>query len=455
VAVRAGAGVYHQFPALAQAFGAHAGHDLRSEQARQYDLSIEHKITPSTRWQATLYRRDDKWGLRLADNEFRIVNGRIVFPSGDGPWENTLNGRATGVDLLVQRSSPRGLSGWASYSFGHARQHDELTGEQFDADFDQRHTVNVWGQYAVSSRTSMSSKLRIGSNYPLHGYWEQRASRLIFIGERLNEVRLPVYARLDVRANRVFNYEKRRLTLFVEVMNVLNRDNVRAVSPSINGRTRLATGYLQSLFPLMPSAVLFDSIEREGSRARQARRLSVRTLARVQCWASFRCQHLTAHALIRKAHHRVVRERVGLLYRHGLQLLPVESENGQKLADARLRIVARIDQLSLKKLAMGGERLAPLRLRLLLCLWSASRTGGAGGRPAGHTVKTAVPRRHARTMGERFIIFIGYGGNSTPTWRRPDGRSISPTSRNRQESGRPALPTHSPVSWQQRKMTIQ
>ena len=134
VAVRAGAGVYHQFPAFAQAFGAHAGHELRSEQARQYDLSIEHKITPSTRWQATLYRRDDEWGLRLADSEFRVVNGRVVVPSSDGPWENALTGRATGVDLLVQRSSPRGLSGWASYSFGHARQHDELTGEQFDAD---------------------------------------------------------------------------------------------------------------------------------------------------------------------------------------------------------------------------------------------------------------------------------------------------------------------------------
>jgi hypothetical protein len=87
---------------------------------------------------------------------------------------------------------------------------------------------------------------------PLRGFWEQRESGALFVGERRNEIRLPVYARLDVRGNRVFNDEKRRLTLFVEVMNVLNRDNVRAVSPSsINGRTRLVTGYLQSLFPLM------------------------------------------------------------------------------------------------------------------------------------------------------------------------------------------------------------
>ena len=32
---------------------------------------------------------------------------------------------------------------------------------------------------------------------------------------------MPLYSRLDVRANRTFNWEKKRLTLFVEVMNVL------------------------------------------------------------------------------------------------------------------------------------------------------------------------------------------------------------------------------------------
>jgi hypothetical protein len=98
----------------------------------------------------------------------------------------------------------------------------------------------------------------MGSNYPVPGYWEE-GNGLLFASDRRNEVRLPAYARLDVRANRVFNYTKRRLTLFVEVMNVLNRANVRAVGPSVtvrNGRLLTASGYLQELFPVLPSAGL-------------------------------------------------------------------------------------------------------------------------------------------------------------------------------------------------------
>lgn len=58
------------------------------------------------------------------------------------------------------------------------------------------------------------------------------------LSSRRNEVRLPVYSRVDVRANRSFNWSGRRLTLFAEVINVLNRDNVRFLPPSVNSFTR-------------------------------------------------------------------------------------------------------------------------------------------------------------------------------------------------------------------------
>jgi len=52
----------------------------------------------------------------------------------------------------------------------------------------------------------------------------------------------------------VFNYTKRRLTLFVEVMNVLDRENVRAAMPdTLNLTTRRVSTPLQSLFPRLPS----------------------------------------------------------------------------------------------------------------------------------------------------------------------------------------------------------
>ena len=67
-------------------------------------------------------------------------------------------------------------------------------------------------------------------------------------------MRVPLYSRLDVRANRTFNWDKKRLTLFVEVMNALGHDNVRFEQPGINVRTRQAFGMFSSMIPLVPSA---------------------------------------------------------------------------------------------------------------------------------------------------------------------------------------------------------
>ena len=61
------------------------------------------------------------------------------------------------------------------------------------------------------------------------------------------------YARADVRANRTFTWTQKRLTLYVEAINVANRTNVRFALPSVNRRTFEATGLYESMIPLIPS----------------------------------------------------------------------------------------------------------------------------------------------------------------------------------------------------------
>jgi hypothetical protein len=68
---------------------------------------------------------------------------------------------------------------------------DVVSDERYPADFDQRHTVNIYSGYRWSGRTSVSARFRYGSNSP-------------------------------------FTDRKRRLTLFLEVINVLNRDDFAA-----------------------------------------------------------------------------------------------------------------------------------------------------------------------------------------------------------------------------------
>ena len=133
------------------------------------------------------------------------------------------------------------------------RYHDRLTGETFDGDFDQRHTFNAAGLYRVTNRFSLTGKVRVGSNTPATGYWEQRDG-VEYVGSTRNDLRLPTYARLDLRANRTFNWEKKRLTLFIEVMNVFDRENMRYEQPGVDVRTGQAFGMFNSMIPRVPSA---------------------------------------------------------------------------------------------------------------------------------------------------------------------------------------------------------
>jgi outer membrane receptor protein involved in Fe transport len=74
------------------------------------------------------------------------------------------------------------------------------------------------------------------------------------VTDQRNTARLPVYARLDLRANRTFSVGAHRLTLFAEVLNVLNRDNVRYQPPFINFFTRRAAQPFDTMLPIVPSA---------------------------------------------------------------------------------------------------------------------------------------------------------------------------------------------------------
>jgi len=259
--LRAGTGLSAQVPDFAQVIGTFGRSDVRAERARNLDVAIEHRPTPNVRWQIALYDRRERDVLRLEDAETRVVDRRVVYTSALTPfWQNALTGSSRGVELVVQRRDPALFSGWIGYAYGRLRYDDTARGESFWGDFDQRHTLSAYGQYRKSPTTSFGAKLRLGSNFPIAGYFVERPAASfggapigLFAGSSRNMVRLPPYARLDLRADRAFNYSTRRLTLFAEVVNVFNRGNVARA----NGVVTLsgsALDFTNAMFPLLPSA---------------------------------------------------------------------------------------------------------------------------------------------------------------------------------------------------------
>jgi hypothetical protein len=251
--VRAGAGRYQQFADFDTVLGVSGGIGLRPERADQYDIGVEQRLGGTLRVSATLYDREERGMLRRPGDETRVVGSLVVRALASTQYENRLDGFARGVELMVQRAtSGRGVSGWFSYAFGRNRYRDTVSGESFWGDADQRHTMNAYALYRRSERASFVAKLRLGSNFPIPGYYAERDGSYVVTNVR-NTARLPLYSRLDLRANRAYNWSHRRLTLFAEVINVLNRSNVRFTPHGINVTTRTATKPFDPMLPIIPS----------------------------------------------------------------------------------------------------------------------------------------------------------------------------------------------------------
>jgi hypothetical protein len=248
--VRGGAGHAAQFldPTLST-----IDHTVDPERARYVDVSLEHRLGRTIRWQLTAFDRHESDVLRrMGEDRVNPDTGRRVPAATFPTFRASLDGAARGADILLMRRAPSGLTGWVSYSWSETRYRDVITGEVFDGDFDQRHTLNVFAQQRLSYRLMVSAKYRLGSNFPFVGYFTRQGDTL-YLGTERNRVRLPRYARLDLRATRTFTFDRRRLTLFVEIMNALGRENVGQADGAIRANLE-AVGYAERLIPFVPSA---------------------------------------------------------------------------------------------------------------------------------------------------------------------------------------------------------
>jgi hypothetical protein len=266
--VRLGGGVYRQFPELSQVYGVNGGgRALQSERARHFDLGIAQELPLGLSLQTTWWTRVEDGVLWTPDAEPRRDSAGIVqLGRGDAPWTNALNGDAHGVEVMLRRDAPSGLAGWIGYAYGKHRYTEIASGRSFWADADQRHAVSAYGHYRLTDRASLGAKFRYGSNYPRIGYFDTQSFAsnapplfggdmpvFVALGDQRNTLRLPAYARLDVRADRTFNVGRRRITLFVEVANALNRRNLRNVPYGVERNGRVAGG-TDAMLPILPSA---------------------------------------------------------------------------------------------------------------------------------------------------------------------------------------------------------
>ena len=112
-------GDYAQFPGFAQLYGRHGNPDLEAERSRHFTLGLEQRLGAHTRVRVDAYDQEEDGLLYSRDAEWRLEDGRIVVPQlSRPPRQRRSRGRSRGVEVLLQRRSANGLSGWIAYSYG-------------------------------------------------------------------------------------------------------------------------------------------------------------------------------------------------------------------------------------------------------------------------------------------------------------------------------------------------
>jgi Carboxypeptidase regulatory-like domain/TonB-dependent Receptor Plug Domain len=247
-----GWGQYAQMPDITQLGSELGGARLLPMRSTHVNAGAQYRLGASTVLRAEVYSRLDRDLLYQPYYDPRMVDGMVVMPPARPLFYNSLGGRARGAEVYVQRAMGRRVTGWVSYAYGRTWMHDSVSGYSFPSDWDQRNTVNAYASYRLRPTVNLSSRFTYGSGFPVPGFLTTINGEFYLATQR-DTLRLPPYERLDFRVNKVWKHEKWTTTLFAEVLNAMNRTNVRFGSlDSYNGTGR-AWVSMDQMFPILPS----------------------------------------------------------------------------------------------------------------------------------------------------------------------------------------------------------
>ena len=264
------AGRYQQFPALEEWSTVCYSPAAMPEQADHYTAAVEQRFGEAARLRVQVFDRQDS--SRLAVIPGQTLSGVAgACPRAAEPLPNSTLQRnySRGVQIVLQRRSANRLSGWVGYTLARAEQKDYainnpifscppycVTNSSYEPSLeDQRNSLNLFAMYRVKPSVNVSGKFLYGSGFPVStGIFVQVGTGYQQVGTET--LRFP-YQRLDLRVDKDWAFQRWKLTLYGEVLNVTNHYNARFVYSSvIDPNTGMAQVKKLQGLPVTPTAGL-------------------------------------------------------------------------------------------------------------------------------------------------------------------------------------------------------
>lgn len=215
------AGSYDRLPDIDKTFPQIGNSELKSPTSNHYTLGIKQELANEWSWSITTYYKtmDD---LPLAGDP---------NDSSQPLYTNNMEGEAYGVDVFINKGLTDRWYGWLAISASRSTRTNQLTDVEQDYYLDTPLVLNWVVNYQLTELWNIGTRLTVQSGRaitPIIGvqpnpYFENRI--LPVYGEPYSE-NLPVYARLDLRAERELTLWGFPGSFTVDILNLLNRQNV-------------------------------------------------------------------------------------------------------------------------------------------------------------------------------------------------------------------------------------
>ena len=230
--VNFGGGIYYQDPVYSDIADQPSNHILKMEKVAQYIVSYKHYFSPNLKF--TL----EGWYKDFQNLVVTPVDG-TVYKTNDG------TGWGKGIDINITKRLVKNFHGQLGYSYIDCKRDDHDGIGEYNFMYSQPHQFNFMASYTLNKKLSFAVKFRYATGKPKDNYitYENVLNNTNYLrySEQLigrNGNRLPDFSSLDIRVNYNFKFKSANLTMFMDIVNVLNKQIANGESfNSITGKT--------------------------------------------------------------------------------------------------------------------------------------------------------------------------------------------------------------------------
>lgn len=225
-------GIFYQDPIYSEIADQPTDKKLKEEKTIQFIVGYKKYFSPD------LKMTIEGWYKKFDDMIVRPVAGEVE-------QNNAGSGYASGIDFNLTKRLTEKIHGQVGYSFMQSKRNDNNGQGEYDFTFSQPHQVNFLISYKPNKRWILATKFRYATGKPTDRYVihnnvlnDPQYLRYSQGITGKNQDRLPDFISLDVRADYRFNLKQFGLTAFIDIVDILNRQNVNGQSfNAISGKT--------------------------------------------------------------------------------------------------------------------------------------------------------------------------------------------------------------------------